>query len=91
MVVMPATFLANPHSFIYFSFFCLFAFSRAAPVAYGGSQARGLIGADITAAATQHPSPVCNLHHSSQQSRILKALSKARDRTRNLMVPSWIG
>ena len=26
-----------------FSFFCLFAFSSAAPVAYGGSQARGLI------------------------------------------------
>ena len=27
------------------SFFCLFAISRAAPAAYGGSQARGLIGA----------------------------------------------
>ena len=26
-------------------YFCLFAFSRAAPVAYGGSQARDLIGA----------------------------------------------
>ena len=26
-------------------FFCLFAFSGAAPAAYGGSQARGLIGA----------------------------------------------
>ena len=26
-------------------FFCLFAFSRAAPTAYGDSQARGLIGA----------------------------------------------
>ena len=25
--------------------FCLFAFSRATPSAYGGSQARGLIGA----------------------------------------------
>ena len=28
-----------------FFVFCLFAFSRAAPVAYGGAQARGLIGA----------------------------------------------
>ena len=28
-----------------FFFFCLFAISWAAPVAYGGSQARGLIGA----------------------------------------------
>ena len=31
-------------SFLFF-FFCLFSFSKAAPVAYGGSQARGLIGA----------------------------------------------
>ena len=30
--------------FLYF-IFCLFAFSGAAPAAYGGSQARGLIGA----------------------------------------------
>ena len=29
----------------FFLFFCFFAFSRAAPVAHGGSQARGLIGA----------------------------------------------
>ena len=28
----------------YFIFFCLFAISRAAPEAYGGSQARGLMG-----------------------------------------------
>ena len=28
-----------------FIYFCLFAFSWAAPMAYGGSQARGLIGA----------------------------------------------
>ena len=28
-----------------FFFFCLFVFSRATPTAYGGSQARGLIGA----------------------------------------------
>ena len=33
--------------FLFFVFFvfCLFAFSRAAPVAYGGAQARGQIGA----------------------------------------------
>ena len=29
-------------------FFCLFAFSRAALLAYGGSQARGPIGAVVT-------------------------------------------
>ena len=35
-------------------------------------------------------SHVCNLHHSSQQCWILNPLSEARDRTRSLMVPSWI-
>ena len=31
--------------FSFFFFFCLFAFPRAAPEAYRGSQARGLMGA----------------------------------------------
>ena len=35
-------------------FFCLFAFSRAAPVAYGGSQARGLMGAVATSLCQSH-------------------------------------
>jgi len=60
-------------------FFGLFAFSRTAPVAYGASQARGLI---RTVAA--------GLHHSSQQRRILNPLSKTRDQTHNLVVPSRI-
>ena len=37
--------LLNVGIFHYFNFFCLFAFSRADPAAYGGSQARGLMGA----------------------------------------------
>ena len=37
-------------------------------------------------AATWDPSHVYNLHHSSRQRCILNPLSKARDRTRNLMV-----
>ena len=61
------------------SFFFFFLFFKAAPVAYGSSQARGLIGA--TGA---------DLHQSSRQRQILNPLSEARDRTRNLMVPSWI-
>ena len=40
----------------------------AAPMAYGGFQARGLIGAVAT-----------GLHHSSQQLRILNLLIEARD------------
>ena len=74
-----------------FLFFCLF---RAAPMAYGGFQARGLIGAVATglyhSQATSDLSHVCDLHHSSQQRQILNPLSEARDLTCNLMVPSWI-
>ena len=61
---------------------------------YGGSQARGLIGA--TAAGLRHShsnsgSDSClRLHHSSQQCWILNPLNKARDRIHSLMVPSWI-
>ena len=58
---------------------CLFALSRATPVAYGGSQARGPIRA-----------VAAGLHYSSQQHWILNPLSKARDQPRNLMVPSRI-
>ena len=42
------------------------------------------------ATATQDPSLVCDLHHNSQRRQILIPLSKARNGTRNLMVPSWI-
>ena len=92
------SFFSNIAWFIYscfiadfFFFFCLFAFSRAAPVAYGDSQIRGIIGAVATrATATWDPSHVCILHQSSQQCWILNPLSKARDRTGNPMVPSRI-
>ena len=40
--------------FIYLFIFCLFAISWAAPAAYGGSQARGRIGA-VTAKPTPEP------------------------------------
>ena len=80
--------------YTYLFFPRLFAFSRAAPAAYGGSQARGLIGAVATGLRQSHSnadrSRVCNLHHSSRQRRIVNPLSKGRDRTRNLMVPSRI-
>ena len=42
------------------------------------------------ATATPDPSHVCDLHHRSQQCQILNALSEARDRIHNLMVPSQI-
>ena len=38
-----------------------------------------------TAAATRHPSCICDLHHSSRQHQILNPLSGAWDRTCVLM------
>ena len=52
------------------------------PLAYAAATA--------TATAMPDPSRVCDLHHSSRQRRILNLQSKARDQTRNLMVPSQI-
>ena len=73
---------------------CLFAFFRAAPATCGGSQARGQIRATATglttATAMLDPSHVCDLHHRSRQRLNLNPLSEARDRTCNLVVPSWI-
>ena len=56
-------------AFLFFSFL-LFG---ATPVAYGASQARGLIGA-TAATATQDPSRICNLHCNSWQCWILNSL-----------------
>ena len=62
-------------------FFFLF---RAAPLAYGSSQANSWIGAALLAytraTATSDPSCICNLNRSLQQHQILNSLSKeARD------------
>ena len=43
-----------------------------------------------TAIATQDPSRVCDLHHSSQQHQILDPLSEARDQTHVLMDTSRV-
>ena len=62
-----------------FLFFFFLPF-RAIPATYGGSHARGQIGATATATATgtQDLSHICNLHHSSRR-QILNPLSEARD------------
>ena len=62
-------------------FFVLLLFLpfRATPAAYGGSQARGPVGA---AAA--------GLHHGHSHTRFLTHWTEARDRIRSLMVVSWI-
>ena len=72
-------------SFIYF---------RAAPAAYGNSQARGRMRA--TAAGLHHSHSHSNardeshLYDSSQQCWIFNLLSKARDQTCILMDTSWV-
>ena len=83
--VYPGVFL------FYFFVFCL---CRAAPVAYGGFQAEVKselqLPAFATATATQDPSQVCDLNHSSWQRWILNPLSKARDLTHILMDTGWV-
>ena len=81
--------------YLFYLFICLFAFSRAAPESYGGSQAMGLIGAVAAGLHQSHSNAGSELHlqptpHSSRQHLIPNPLSKARDWTRNLMVPSRI-
>ena len=64
--------------FILFYLF-IFVFSWTAPAAYGGSQPRGPIGAIDAGLRQSHSNAgsVCDLHHSSQQHRILNPLSEA--------------
>ena len=70
------------------------AISWAAPAAYGGSQARGPIGAVATGLRQSHSNagsePRLQPTPQLTEQWILNPLSKDRDRTRNLMVPSRI-
>ena len=56
-----------------------------------GVQSELQLSAYATATEMQGLSCVCDLHDSSWQCQILNPLSKARDRTHNLMDDSWIG
>ena len=80
------------NSFFFFLSFCYFfgPLPRHMEVPRLGVQSELQPPAYTRATATRDPSRVCNLHHSSRQRRILNPLSKGRDRTRNLMVPSRI-
>ena len=55
-----------------------------------GVQSEPQLPAYITTTATLETSHICDQHHSSRKCQILNPLSKARDRTQNLVVPSWI-
>ena len=73
--------------FSHFYFFFFFVLSRAAPTAYGGSQARSLIWAVAAGLHHSHSNVGYMAAHgnSSQQCRILNPPSEARDLTCTLM------
>ena len=81
----------TPQWQILLTFFFFFLLFSTAPEAYGSSQARGRIRAvdfglhHSRSKAMQDPSWICDLHHRSEQSRILNPLIKARDQTCILM------
>ena len=80
--------------YLFIYFFNLFAISWAAPMAYGGSQARGLIGAVATSLHQSHSNSGSEprLQPTPQLTTLPDPypLSQAGDRIHNLMVPSWI-
>ena len=78
------------HSFFFFFFCFLGPNLRHMEVLRLGVESELRLLACTTAAAPQNPSHICYLHYSSRQLQILNPLSKARDGTCNLMVPSQI-
>ena len=77
---------------ILFFIFCLFRLFRATPAAYGGSQARDLIRAVAAGLRHSHARSKPRLQPTPQLMATpdVNPLSKARDRTLNLMVPSRV-
>ena len=77
--------------FFSFAFFFFLCFFRAAPMACGGPQARGQIGAAAASHSHSHSNGASELPlRPTRQRRILNPLSEVRNPTCNLMVPSQI-
>ena len=73
-----------------FFFFFLGPYPQHMEVPRLGVESEMQLPAYTTAIATQDPSCICDLHHSSRQHWILNPLSKARDRTPVLMDVSQV-
>ena len=80
--------LSLPRGWIFFCF--LGPHLQHMEVTRLGVQSELQLLASTTATTMKDPSRLCDLHHSSQQRRILHPLSEARDRTCNFMFPSQI-
>ena len=80
------------HIYIYILFIYLFSFLEPHPwhVEVPRLGVESELQLPACATATQDPSHICDLHHSSRQRQILNPLREARDQTLNLMVPSQI-
>ena len=83
-----------PNNKFFFFFLVFFVFLGLHPwhmeVSKLGVESELWLPAYTTVTTMPDPSCVCDLHHSSQPRQILNPLSKARNRTCNLMVPSQI-
>ena len=86
--------ISLPSSSVRFFCFVLFCFSFLGPHLSHMEVSRLGVQSELQllayATATSDLSQVCDPHHRSRQRWILNLLSEARNRTRNLMVPSWI-
>ena len=92
---MNSKYCCNQWSLYFLLFFCWpFVFFRAAPMAYGCSQARGWIGATAAGLYYSHSNarsePCLKPTTQLTPTPDLCPLREARDQTHNLMVPSWI-
>ena len=75
---LPDGFSGSPSAHFIF-LFLFFAFGATPMVPRLGVESELQLLVCTTATATPEPRPVCDLHHNSQQTRILSPLSKARD------------
>ena len=85
--------LSSGLSFFFFPLFCLSFLEphpRQVKIPRLGAESDLQPPTYATAPATRDPSRVCDLHHSSWQRQFLNPLSKSRDGSSNLTVPSRI-
>ena len=93
-LVSPDKLQASQYNILFFCFVLFFIFlgphRRHTKVPRLGVESELQLPVYTTATAMWDLSCVWNLHHSSQQCRILNSLSEARDPSHVFMDPSWV-